>query len=173
MSNKDLVLEALSVTNSFSKRVDSRVLSKATELKQRIVSIAQRIYDLSSSLAGILEKLSKLVEKGDKNIISIGRHLYAIFYSEGFAIIRNKPYTITVSYVKGEGQLIVRSRGFEAVFTPTTIRLKYMNMNVEVDAGSPKELTDYQVELKYLLRKLGRIIEYQLLPVIEARIRAG
>lgn len=171
MVSKDVLLEAKNVVDSLSQRVDSRVLAKSVELKPRIVSLAQRIYDLSSLLSDIINRAASIVEEGKRQrIYRVGSWFYLVLDKDGFVLVRNKPYTMTVSYRRGDGRLYVRTRGFEAVFSPSQLSLKHYAMSISIDPGSSKEIEDYQGELKYLLRKLGGIIEFQLYPVAEKRL---
>lgn len=174
MASKDIVLEAKNIVDTLAQRIDSRVLSKAVELKPRIVSLAQRMYDLSSMLSSILGALAERAEaEKDKRILRLGSWFYAVLARDSFVVIRSKPYTMVLSYHKDEGKLYLRTRNYTAVFTPSTIEMKYLAMKERVDPGSPKEIAEKQSELKYLLKRLGRIIEFQLLPVAEKRLVTG
>ncbi len=171
MVSGDVLLEAKNVVDSLSQRVDSRVLAKSVELKPRIISLAQRIYELSGLLSDILNRAASIVEEGKRQrIYRIGTWFYLVLDKDSFVMVRNKPYTITISYRRGVGRLHVRTRGFEASFSPTQLSLKYYAMSISIDPGSPKEIEEYQGELKYLLRKLGGIIEFQLYPIAEKRL---
>ncbi len=171
MASRDVVLEAKSVLDSLSERIESRVLRRSTELKPRIVSLAGRMSELTGYVSSILGGLASIIEEGKRTkLYRLGEWFYTVFEDNGFVMVRSKPYVITLSYRRGDGRIYVRTRNFEAGFSPSQLALKHLAMKVEVDPGSPKDIEEKQAELKYLLRKLGRIIEFQLLPVAEKRL---
>lgn len=171
MAKKELFMEARNVISGASKNLDEKILSKATELKPRVVSLASRLNEIlgyiDSLLGGVEQKIS---EETKSNIASLGSWFYITFYKDSFSIIRNKPYTIVISYRKGEGRVYLRTRKFKANISPRTIELSQMAMKVEIDLTSPRDFENKLPEIRYLLRTFGKIIEYQLLPVAEKRL---
>jgi hypothetical protein len=170
--SREVVGEARSIIRSAMDRIDKRVLSKSAELKPRLVSIASRIHELlhfiDAILGGLYDKIGE--ETGAGKTLSFGPFLYVSLYSEAFTLVRSKPYTITLSYRKGEGKVYVRTRNFKAAITPTTLELSKLAMKISIDIGSIDDLSKNLSEVKYLLKSFGRIIEYQLLPVAEKRL---
>ncbi len=170
--NTAILTEARNVVKSSMQRIDNRVLSRSAELKAKIVSIASRIYDLLNYvdliLGGVEERISK--EEKEKETYAFGPYFYLALYKDSFVLVRSKPYTITISYKKGEGKIYVRTRNFKAVISPTTLELTKYNMKISVDVGSIENIVSKIAELRYLLRTFGRIIEFQLLPLAEKRL---
>ncbi len=167
--SKDVILEAKNVLDSAISRIENRVLSKAVELKPRTVSIAQRISSLLSYMSTMLEGVAEKVEE-NKKITSIGSWLYVVLDKNTFTLIRSKPYTITISYRKGDGKVYLKTRRFKAMITPASLELQYLAMKINIDVGSVDDIIKMESELKYLLKKMGRIVEFQLLPVVEKRL---
>lgn len=168
---KEVLVEARSIVKSAMDRIDKRILSRSTELKPRIVSISSRMHEILNFIDAIIGGIIDRIEEAETNKpISFGPFFYLAPYKDAFALIRSKPYTITISYRKGEGKLYVRTKNFKAVITPTTMELAKLAMKIDVDLGSVEDITKKLTEIRYLLRSLGRIIEYQLLPVAEKRL---
>ncbi|ADI31457.1 hypothetical protein [Staphylothermus hellenicus] len=168
---KDTLLEARNVVRSAMELIDKRILSRSTELKIRIVSVASRIYEILSFIDAILGgTIDRIGEKDTGKIVSIGTYFYLAPYKDSFTLIRSKPYTITISYKKGEGKLYVKTKNFRAIITPTTMELTKLSLKINVDLRSAEDISKKLPEIKYLLRSLGRIVEYQLLPVAEKRL---
>lgn len=169
MAGKDTVLEAKNILDSAVNRVENRVLSRSAELKARTVSLAQRIGELLTYLSTIMGGIAERIEE-DKNIISYGPFLYVALYKDSFTLVRSKPYMITLSYRKGDGRIYLRTRNFKAAISPTILELQYLAMKINVDFGDVSDIEGKATELRYLLRRFGRIVEFQLLPIIEKRV---
>ncbi|MCD6301118.1 MAG: hypothetical protein J7L82_03505 [Staphylothermus sp.] len=167
-----IISEARNVVKSSMQRIDRRILSRSTELKANIVSIASRMYDLLNYLdlilGGVEDRITK--EEKESNTYAFGPYFYIAMYGDSFTLVRSKPYTITVSYKQGEGKIYIRTRNFRAVISPTILELTKYNMNINVDVGSIEDITSKFPELKYLLKTFGRIIEFKLLPLAEKRL---
>ncbi len=171
MTKKELITEARNVINAANKNLEEKILSKATELKPRVVSLASRLSEILGYIDSILDGVEQKVgEETKSNVVSLGSWFYVTFYKDSFSIVRNKPYTIVISYKKGEGRVYVRTRKFKAAISPRIIELSQMAMKVEIDLTSPRDFENKLPEIRYLLRPLGKIIEYQLLPVAEKRL---
>jgi hypothetical protein len=170
--SKEVVGEARSVIKSAMDRIDKRILSKSAGLKPRLVSVASRVYELlhfiDAILGGLYDKISE--DAGAGKTLSFGPFFYVSLYNDSFILTRSKPYTITLSYRRGEGKILVRTRNFKAAITPTTLELAKLAMKISIDIGSIDDLSKNLSEVKYLLKSFGRIIEYQLLPVAEKRL---
>ncbi len=170
--SREVVGEARSIVRSAMDRIDKRILSRSTELKPRLVSIASRIYELlhfiDTILGGLYDKMGEETSTG--KTLSFGPFFYVSLYSDAFILVRSKPYTITLSYRKGEGKISVRTRSFKAIITSTTLKLVKLAMKISIDIGSVDDLSRNLSEIKYLLKSFGRIIEYQLLPIAEKRL---
>ncbi|ABN69588.1 hypothetical protein Smar_0480 [Staphylothermus marinus F1] len=168
---KDTLIEARNVVRSAMESIDRRILSRSTELKARTVSVASRIYEvlnfIDAILGGVIDRVG---EEDASRIVSFGTYFYLAPYEDSFTLVRSKPYMITISYKKGEGKLYVKTKNFKAEITPSTMELTKLSMKIKVDLRSPEDISKKLPEIKYLLRSLGRIIEYQLLPVAEKRL---
>jgi len=165
-----VLTEARNVVKSSMQRIDNRVLSRSAELKAKIVSIASRIYDLLNYIDLILGGVEERISKEEKETYAFGPYFYLALYKDSFVIVRSKPYTITISYKKGDGKVYIRTRNFKAVISPTILELTKYNMKISVDVGSVEDIVSKIAELRYLLRTFGRIIEFQLLPLAEKRL---
>lgn len=171
MAKKELITEARNVISGASKNLDEKILSKATELKPRVVSLASRLSEILGYIDSILGGVEQRIgEETKSNILSLGSWFYVTFYKDSFSIVRNKPYTIVISYRKGEGRVYIRTRKFKATISPRIIELTQMAMKAEIDLTSPRDFENKLSEIRYLLRPLGKIIEHQLLPVAEKRL---
>ncbi|NPA98639.1 MAG: hypothetical protein GXO43_04600 [Crenarchaeota archaeon] len=170
MPGKKLLIEAKSTADRLMKRVDDRVLSKAAQLKPSIVSVAQRIYDLSSYLSAIFNTLAERIGKEDKEVLSFGPHLYLVITGGKTALIRSKPYSIIVSYDKKNSEITVKTRNGYAVFSPGRIVLCKLNMKIDFDPTDVNDIINKYPEIKYLLRFIGKTIEFTLVPLLEKRI---
>ncbi len=170
MPGKELLVEAKNTADLLVKRVDDRVLSKAAQLKPSIVSIAQRIYDLASYLSAIFNTLAEKIGEESKEVLSFGPHLYLVIADEKVALIRSKPYSIIVSYDKKNDEITVKTRNGYAVFSPGRIVLCKLNMKIDFDPADVNDITSKYPEIKYLLRFIGKTIEFTLVPLLEKRI---
>ncbi len=170
MPRKDLLIEAKNVADLLAKRVDERVLSKAAQLKPSIISIAQRIYDLTTYLSAIFNGLTEKIGVEERAVMSIGPHLYLAFTDDKVVLIRSRPYSIVISYDKDKDEIMVKTRNGYAVFSPGRILLQKLNMKIEFDPTDVNEITNKYPEIRYLLRFIGKIIEFTLVPLLEKRI---
>jgi len=167
---KDLLIEAKNVADLLAKRVDDRVLSKAAQLKPSIISIAQRIYDLTTYLSATFNSLAERLGAEERPVMSIGPHLYIVFTDDKIVLIRSRPYSVIVCYDKGKDKITVKTRNGYAIFSPERIVLQKLNMKIEFDPTDVNEITNKYPEIRYLLRFIGKTIEFTLVPLLEKRI---
>ncbi len=170
MPRKDLLIEAKNVADLLAKGIDGRVLSKAAQLKPSIISIAQRIYDLTTYLSAIFNSLAEKLGAEERPVMSIGPHLYLVLTDDKVVLIRSRPYSIIVSYDKGKDEITVNTRNGYAIFSPGRIVLQKLNMKIEFDPTDVDEITNKYPEIRYLLRFIGKTIEFTLVPLLEKRI---
>ena len=174
MAGKDLLLEAKNLLNTISTRIDTRVLGQSEKLKTEVISLASRIKDLSDKLAYILDSL---VEKiGDRvkesGIVGLDKYLYIVFEKNKFVIVRTRPFYITLLYDKDEGKLRIRSRNLLVDLETTSLTAAYMAMKVSIKIDSVDDYKNMYNELRYIMKRFGRIVDQYIVPVMEARIKA-
>lgn len=173
MANKDLLINAKNLFLNTSNVIDQRVLSQSENLKAEIISLISRIRDLLENLSNIFDSLSKKIgdKIGDKNIISLGKYFYLVFYKDGFILVRTKPFYMILAYDKGMEKASIKSKNLVIDITSSEINMKYIAIKASIKITELEDYKSQYNEIKYILRKFGKIVEQYLLPLVETRLK--
>ncbi|GEM_PF-1926895 len=173
MVAKDLLLEARNMFLTASTRIEDRVLSQAEKLKAETISLVSRVRDLLSKLSEVMGGLAdKIGDKvGDEGVYSLGKYLYIVFHKNGFVLVRTRPFYLVLSYDKNSGKLSVKSKNIVADITSSEFNAVFLAVKASIKIDNVKDYISQQNELRYIMKKFGRIVEQYLIPIIEARLK--
>ncbi len=175
MKARELLLEVRNIANSASTRIEEKTLSQSTKMKPEVVSIIARIRDLYDKIALIMDSLVERVgeELEPDAAIDLGPRFYIVFYKDKFVIVRSKPFYTILSYDHGDGKISVKTRNLSSYMDQSSVEITFLSMKVSIRIDDVKEYIEKINELKYLLKPLGRVIEYYLVPIIESRLKTS
>ncbi len=161
---KELTDAAVTVLDALNTRIENNVISRAATLKPQIVSLAKRIQDLIS----LVKKTLLAVEKAYGDIESpktiVVEPLWSIsVFDDRLVITRHKPKTITLSYSKSEGTVVVRAKDYSVELGSGVVKMGRLVLKLEVDPADADELAAKQNDIKYVLKEV--IPEVELMSI--------
>gem|GEM_PF-2921920 len=160
VSGGQLVDEALDLLRSFRSMVESKVLSKSATLKPQIVSIAQKLVDISNMLSRVFELASKHVSETDPGSVVVPSPWWSIsIYSDRIVITRHKPMVTSIAYIKDEGKIVYRSKDKKLEIQTGLVKMGKRVLAIELDPGDPEDIARKLSEIKYVLRDIAGDLE--------------
>lgn len=172
MKAKDLILEAVNVAYQGATKIENNVLSRSTEARTEILSLASRTRDLYEGMGRVLKAISTRIpgEAGSDIALSLGSYFYVVVYSNEFVVVRGKPFHIMMSYSKGGERIGLKTRYLTAYLGLNSMEVSLYSIKTKLLIGSLEDyITNYN-ELKYVLKPLNNIVERYLEPLVEARL---
>ena len=155
-----LVNEALDLLRSFRGIVENKVLSKSATLKPQVVSIAQKIIDVSNTLSKLFETVSKHVSESDPGSTVIPSPWWSIsVYGDRIVITRHKPMVASIAYVKSDEKIIFRTKYLKLELQRGFIRMQKRGLKLELDPGDPEDIASKISDIKYVLRDIAGDLE--------------
>lgn len=157
---KELVGEALSILDRLNTRIEDNIISRAATLKPQVVSLAKRVQDLIDITKKVFVSIEKAYGDVEAPRTIIVEPLWSISVLENRLVItRHKPKTISVSYVKPEESILIRSKDYYVELRAGAIKLGRLVLSLEVDPADGEELAKKQEDIKYVLKKVVPEVE--------------
>jgi len=160
VNGSQLVNEGMNVLSSFGNVIENKILSKSASLKPQVISISQKLVDISSMLFRLFESISKFVPDKDPGSTVIPSTWWSIsIYSDRLVITRHKPMIVSVAYVKDDEKVVFKTKYLKLELQRGIIKLRKRGLKLELDPSNPEDIARKLSDIKYVLRDVAGVLE--------------
>ncbi len=157
---EQLVNEALNVLSSSKNVIENNILSKSASLDPRVVSISQKLVDISTMLYKLFESISGFVlDKDPGSIIVPSKWWYISIYSDRILITRYKPTVVSIAYVKNDEKITFGTKYIRLELQRGIIRLQKRGLKLDLEPSNPEDIASKLSDIKYVLKDIARDLE--------------
>jgi len=155
-----LVNEALNILSSFRNVIENKILSKSASLKPQVISISQKLVDISTMLFRLFESISKFVSNKEPGTSVVPSTWWSIsIYSDRIVITRHKPIVVSVAYVKDEEKITFKTKYIKLELQRGIIKLQKRGLKLELDPSDLEDIARKLSDIKYVLRDVAGDLE--------------
>lgn len=167
---KEVLEEAIDLAKSASKIIETNVLTKSTELKHEVLSLANRVHDLYVTLSKFFTYIMNVVP-GDRGeaVYSLSKYVFVVISGGEVAYVRTKPIYLVVSYSSRDKSIQLKSKRLLVDLKRDSLNASYYFVKASITLNNSKDYVERYNELRYVMNKLQKIMDVYLVPLVKVK----
>lgn len=160
---------ALSITKRIVQNIRANLKEHSENVDERVVSLAGEVVSVVRDLEKGITDLKQIVSQaGESRVIRLLPNTFLVIEKDWFHYVQTKPETVVVAYKDGE--ISVKSKGFEATFSPGELKVKHRAVSAIINASNLEDLSKNREIVKSTLEDLRKNVRDRFLVRAEASL---